>query len=175
MQVGQRCPDTVSTGRSLPMRDDRGSRSLARPSTAPQPPEHPTKRRPQRVAWHPNVRHQTPLVHAASRPAHHAHAHKKPYLSLRRGPSPEPPPREHAPHPHRQPELPTHAHAAPPPNALGGRPVSRSLAGPRRRRRSTNGTLSSRPLRCWPNRQEGPVSSSRTSAVTTTPGPTAGL
>ena len=96
------------------MRDDRGSRSLARPSTAPQPPEHPTKRRPQRIARHPNARHQPSLVHAASQSATHAHAHKKPYLSRRRGPSPEPPPREHAPHPHRQPKLQTHAHAAHP-------------------------------------------------------------
>ena len=95
-------------------RDDRGSRSLARPSTAPQPPEHPTKRRPQRIARHLNVRHQPPLVHAAIQPEIHAHAHKKEYLSLQRGPSPKPPPREHAPHPHRQPKLPTHAHAAPP-------------------------------------------------------------
>ena len=63
----------------------------------------------------------------------------------------------------------------PSPYALGGRPGTRSPAGPRRRRRSTNGKLSSRPPRCWPNRQEGPVSSCRTSAATTTPGPTAGL
>ena len=63
----------------------------------------------------------------------------------------------------------------PPPYALGGRPLPRSPAGPRGRRRSTNGTLRNRPPRCWPNRQEGPVSSSRTRAATTTSGPTAGL
>ena len=126
------------------MRDDRGSRRLARPSTAPQPPEHATKRRPQRVARHPNVRHQPPLVHAARQPANHAHAHKKPYLSLRRGPSPEPPPREHAPHPHHQPDF-KRTPTQPPSYAVGGRPVPRSPAGPRRRHRSTNGKLSSRP------------------------------
>ena len=75
--------DTVLRGGSSPRRDDRGSRSLARPSPASQPPEHLPKGRLQRIASHPNVRHQTPLVHAASQPATHTHTQQTVPLSLK--------------------------------------------------------------------------------------------
>ena len=60
----------------------------------------------------------------------------------------------------------------PPRSFAGGRPSPHSAAGDGRRRCDATGRRRHRPHGCWPNRQEGPVFSSRTRA-TTTPGPPA--